>query len=58
MRETLRRKFRMPDGDLFEILNAPDCGSCRRPEVEARNAKRLAAHFAVPAVKSPKIQIR
>jgi hypothetical protein len=54
MRETLRREFGMPDRDLLEILDAPQIAiHADRAEIEARNAKRLAAHFAIPAIEPP-----
>ena len=59
MGEPLRGKLGMANGDLLEILHAPEIAvHADGAEIEARNTKRLAADFAVPAIKSPEIQVR
>ena len=55
----LRGKLRMPDGDLLEIPHTPEIAiHAGSAEIEARNTQRFAADFAVPAGKSPEIQVR
>ena len=44
MGKTLRGKFRMPDGDLLEILHAPEIAvHADGAQIEASNTQRLAA---------------
>jgi len=59
MRETLSSEFREPNGDFLTILDALEIAvHADGPKIEARDAECLAANFAVPAIKSPEVQIR
>jgi hypothetical protein len=51
--------FRVPDRDLLEILDTPEIAvHADGTKIEASNPERLAANLAIPAIKSPEIQIR
>ncbi len=59
MSKTLRGKFRMPDRDFLEILDAPKIAvHADGPEIKRGDAERLRSDFAVPAIEPPEIQIR
>ena len=59
MREAGGRVLRMADGDLLEILHAPEIAilaDCA--EIEARHAERLRADLRVPAIEAAEIEVR
>jgi hypothetical protein len=59
MRKTLRGEFRVPDGYFLEIIDTPQIAVLADgAQVETRNAERLRTNLAIPAIKSPEIQIR
>src|SRR6056297_3197542 len=51
--------FRMPDGDLLEILDAPEVAVLAdRAQVEAGDAERFGPNLRIPAIESPEIEVR
>jgi hypothetical protein len=58
MREAVRRIFAVPDADLFKILNTPEVAVLADgAEIEAGDAERFGAHFAVPAIETPEVEV-
>ena len=58
LREARGGVFRMPDGDLLEILDAPEIAVLAHgAEVEARDAERLRADLGVPAVEAAEVEV-
>ena len=59
MREPLRGKLGMSDRDFLKILDTPQIAvHADGPQIKRGDAEGLRSDFAVPAVKSPEIQIR
>jgi hypothetical protein len=59
MRKTRGSIFRLADGDLFEILDAPESSVlANSAEIEARHAERLRAHLGIPAIEAAEIEVR
>ena len=49
----------MTDGDLLEILDTPEIAVLAdRPEIEARDPKRLGAHLGIPAIEAAEVEVR
>ena len=58
MREARGGILRVADGDLLEILDAPQIAVlAHRAEIEAGDAERLGADLGVPAIEPPEIEI-
>ena len=57
--EAVRGVLGMPDPDLLEVLDAPEIAVLAdRPEIETGDAERLRADLRIPAIESPKEQVR
>jgi len=51
--------FRVADLDLLKILDAPEVTVLANgAQLEAGDAQRLGAHLGIPAVKTPKVEVR
>src|SRR5690606_16608396 len=58
MREAGGSVFRVADGDLLEVLDAPEVAVLAyRPQVEAGDAERLGAHLGVPGVEAAEVKV-
>ena len=58
MREARGRIFGVADGDLLEILDAPEIAVLAdRPKIEARDAERLGADLGIPAIEAAEVEI-
>ena len=58
VREARRGVLRMPDGDLLEVLDAPEIAVLAdRPQVEARHPEGLRADLGVPAVEATEVEV-
>ncbi|GCC47557.1 hypothetical protein chiPu_0031622, partial [Chiloscyllium punctatum] len=58
MREAGGGVFRVADGDLLEILDAPEIAVLTHgAEIEARHAERLRADFGIPAIEAAEVDV-
>lgn len=56
--EAGRGVFRVPDGNLLEVLDAPEIAvPADRAQIEAGDAERLRPNLGIPAVEPPEIEV-